>query len=214
MTQDTMIFPALLLIFKLYQFIAIARKWYTMIFMKRNITETIFNILAEMITETEIIFSRASLYQKLYQHEMENDFDNRCLNRSLKRFEGQGMLKRIRDKGKDYYRLTDIGLRKLAEFRLKKSFNFTGQKWDGFWRLVIFDIPEDKKTVREGLRNKLRHFGFYPLQKSVFVFPYDCEKEIYGLADFFELGDNLQTLLVKSLGRKEKEIRQFFKTTL
>jgi DNA-binding transcriptional regulator PaaX len=198
----------------LYHFLAIAKFWYIINFMKRNAAEAILSILAEIITKTEIIFSRASLSQKLDQLEIGSNFDNRCLNRSLKRFEEQGMLKRIKDKGKDYYRLTAKGLKKLNDFRLEKSFNFIGQKWDGFWRLVIFDIPEDKKTVREGLRNKLRHFGFYPLQKSVFVFPYDCEKEIYELADFFELGDNLQIFLVKSLGRKEGETRQFFKTIL
>lgn len=178
--------------------------------MKRNITETVFNILAEIITETEIIFLRESLSKKLYQLEKEKDFDNRCLNRFLKRFEVQGMLKRIRDKGKDYYKLTDSGLKKLTNFRLDKNFKSIEQSWDGFWRLVIFDIPEDKKTVREGLRSRLRHYGFYPLQKSVFVYPYACEKEIDGLADFFELGGSLDTLLVKSLGRKEKEIRQYF----
>lgn len=172
------------------------------------------NVMAEIISEADIIFSRESLYKKLYQREREEDFDRRYLNRSLKRFENQGVLKRIRDKGKDYYRLTDMGLKKLTDFRLDKNFKLIDQKWDGCWRLVIFDIPEDKKAVREALRAKLRHFGFYPLQKSVFVYPYACEKEIGDLADFFELGDNIETLLVKSLGRKEKEVRQYFESPI
>ena len=180
--------------------------------MKRNIAETIFNTIAEIITATEIIFSRESLSRKLSQLEMKGCFDNRCLNRSLKRFETQGMLRRIKDKGKEHFKLTPAGLKKLSAFRLDRNFKAISRNWDGFWRLVIFDIPEDQKTIREGLRNRLKFYGFYPLQKSVFVYPCSCEKEIEELSDFFELGGNLDTLLVKSLGKKEKEVRQFFES--
>ena len=172
------------------------------------------NAIVEIIRVTDIIFSRESLYKKLYELEMEDDFDKRYLNRSLKRFETQGVLKRIKDKGRDYYKLTPAGLKKLSVFRLDRNFKSIIQKWDGYWRLVIFDIPEDQKTVREGLRSKLKSYGFYPLQKSVFVYPFSCEKEIEELAGLFDLGGNLDTLLVKSLGKKEKEVRQFFQAAL
>ncbi len=178
----------------------------------KNIAETVLNVMAEIISESEIIFSRESLNRKLYRLQMKGGFDQRYLNRSLKRFESQGMLKRIKDRGQDYYQLTEVGLKKIAELRLDRSFKLIDRKGDGLWRLVIFDIPEEKKAVREGLRAKLKRFGFYPLQKSVYASPYACEKEIEDLADFFELGDNIETLLVKSLGRKEKDVRQYFES--
>lgn len=175
--------------------------------------ENLLVAVDRLVRETEVIFSRASLSQKLYQLEMTEDFDNRCLNRSLKRLEGQGILKTIRNKGKDYYRLTDKGIRKLADFHLRKSLGLNNQNWDGFWRVVIFDIPEDKKIVRDALRRRLKYFNFYPLQKSVFVTPFSCEKEIEDLANFFQVNKHLYTLLVKSLGPKEKEVSQFFQQT-
>src|SRR3989338_118105 len=51
--------------------------------------------------------------------------------------------------------------------------------WDGKWRIVIFDIPEnERRRMRDAMRQKLQKIGFYQMQKSVWVFPYPCEKEI------------------------------------
>src|SRR3989344_4593151 len=51
-------------------------------------------------------------------------------------------------------------------------------RWDKLWRLVIFDIPEEERTGRMALAAKLKELGFYPLQKSVFIHPYECKDEI------------------------------------
>lgn len=59
--------------------------------------------------------------------------------------------------------------------------------WDSKWRLVVFDIPEDKRNGRDALREKLKNLGFREFQKSVFIFPYDCENEIEFLVEFFQL---------------------------
>ena len=62
---------------------------------------------------------------------------------------------------------------KIDEMEIKKP-----AKWDGEWRIVIFDIPERFKKAREALRKKLKDLGFIKLQESVFAFPYECEDEI------------------------------------
>jgi DNA-binding transcriptional regulator PaaX len=57
--------------------------------------------------------------------------------------------------------------------------------WDGKWRFVIFDIPIKFTKAREALRWRLRTLGFYQYQKSVWVYPYPCEREIMYVANFF-----------------------------
>jgi DNA-binding transcriptional regulator PaaX len=52
---------------------------------------------------------------------------------------------------------------------------------------VVFDIPEKLKRGRDALREKLKELGFYELQKSVFVFPYECRDEIEFIIEIFEL---------------------------
>lgn len=94
-------------------------------------------------------------------------------------------------------KLTDRG--KLVTFRynIDKLRLPKFKNWDGFWRIVLFDIPETKKQARDALSFKLKQLGFYPLQKSVFVYPHDCKKEMDFLIEFFELRPYVRFLTVK-----------------
>jgi len=74
------------------------------------------------------------------------------------------------------------------------------EKWDGLWRVVIFDIPDTQKIKRNAFRKKLKELGFYSLQKSVWLHPFDCSKEIDFLRNFFGLNKKqIEILLVKSI---------------
>ena len=63
------------------------------------------------------------------------------------------------------------------------------KKWDGKWRLLLFNIPELKKNIRDALRRKLKNLGFLEFQKSVFIYPYPCEDEINFIINFFNIED-------------------------
>lgn len=57
------------------------------------------------------------------------------------------------------------------------------QKWDGKWRIILFDIPEKKRALRDYLRSVIKRCGFKEFQKSIWVHPYkipDFLKEILG----------------------------------
>lgn len=87
--------------------------------------------------------------------------------------------------------LITLKLSKKGELKTL-SYNFDRMKihpysWDGKWRLVVFDIPEALRRGRDALRDKLKNLGFYELQKSVFIFPYECHDEIEFLIEFFDL---------------------------
>jgi len=177
--------------------------------MNRNLAENIFLTIGELISVTELIFSRASLSAKLRQLGS-SGFDSYNFNRSLKRYCRNNFIQAFNKNDQIFYRLTEKGFKKLTSYKYKKSFLTANEKWDGLWRLVIFDIPEGKKLAREALRWKLKQFNFFPLQKSVFVFPFKCEKEIRSLADFFKVGEYVEIILAKSLGSKEKELKNLF----
>jgi hypothetical protein len=66
-------------------------------------------------------------------------------------------------------------------------------RWDGKWRLVMFDVPEKRKKVRDTLRLLLRSAGFIHFQDSAWIQPYPC--------------DELVTLLRSHLGSGIGEIR-------
>ncbi|MEK7603845.1 MAG: hypothetical protein AAB461_01865 [Patescibacteria group bacterium] len=59
--------------------------------------------------------------------------------------------------------------------------------WDKKWRIVIFDIPEKLRMVREALRYQLVRLGFKELQHSVFILPFECRNEIEYIVEFYNV---------------------------
>lgn len=95
-----------------------------------------------------------------------------ALNRLYKTNEIEKIIKR----GKPYIRLTGRGKRKLTrDFPLLAM---QQKPWDGFWRVVIFDIPEKYHYVRDLLRNKLASLGFGKLQRSVYITPFNVAQDV------------------------------------
>lgn len=115
----------------------------------------------------------------------------------------------IEYKNEQDFILTPKGLRKINFVRLE-NLKFDDRKKDGLWRLIIFDIPERRRGVRELLRYKLLEFDFYQLQKSVYVTPYVCENEIAEVCKILDLGSYVSVILAKSLGNKEPQIVKRF----
>lgn len=59
--------------------------------------------------------------------------------------------------------------------------------WDKHWRMVIYDIPESQKIARNQFAFKLRQLGFEQLQRSVWVHPFPCEREIEVVASRYNI---------------------------
>jgi phenylacetic acid degradation operon negative regulatory protein len=52
-------------------------------------------------------------------------------------------------------------------------------KWDGKWRLVIYDIPEKKRGKRNLFRMFIKELGFGKVKESCWISPYDFSSQIY-----------------------------------
>lgn len=93
---------------------------------------------------------------------------------------------------------------KFDELEIGKS-----KEWDGKWRIVVFDIPEKKKLARNVLREKLRRLGFYQLQKSVFVHPFECQREIELVARAYEVEPYLYFVRAEYIDNQAKIQQKF-----
>jgi len=128
------------------------------------------------------------------------DIDRKILRRILREFK-QDRLVDFRDEkdGSVSIVVSELG-EKLALRCQPEQMNINiPARWDKKWRIVIFDIPERFKMAREALRKKLKELGFTELQKSVWAFPYPCDKEIKFLAEFFEVGQHVRLLAVENI---------------
>lgn len=96
-------------------------------------------------------------------------------------------------------RLTEKGKAKLQHIRLTKFKFSIPKKWDKRWRVLIFDIPERKRALRDKVRSTLVAIGFVQLQRSVWIFPHDCENLVTLLKADFKIGKELLYMIVDSL---------------
>ncbi|MDD2657137.1 MAG: CRISPR-associated endonuclease Cas2 [Candidatus Pacebacteria bacterium] len=111
--------------------------------------------------------------------------------------------------GKQYACLTDAGKRVLELETLKDASTRKPKRWDKRWRVVIFDIPERRRSIRVRLRRFMEEYGFVRLQDSVWVYPYDCEELISLVKAKFRIGTDVLYMIVEQLER-DKHLREHF----
>lgn len=125
--------------------------------------------------------------------------------RSCDRYVRAGLLK-WEDKK---LRLTPKGVSELHTLLAREQTAHKPRRWDKKWRVLIFDIPEYRKGLRDQIRRALMSIGFVRLQDSVWVYPYDCEDLITLLKADFRVGKDMLYLIVDSL-EGDKELRKRF----
>ena len=121
------------------------------------------------------------------------------LNTAIKRLEKRNLVSWSESKGVLRLELTERGNKKVLKYRLEELTIEKPKVWDGLFRVIIFDIPENRKGVRESFRKKLKELEFYQLQKSVFVSQYECRDEIEFLKNYYEIPSYVSYILAKEI---------------
>lgn len=126
---------------------------------------------------------------------------HRLKKKGLAEFRTEGGKKRLRLTARGESVMSSIW---SENFQLKKP-----RRWDGKWRLVIFDIPEKRRGVRDRIRTLVARLGFLRLQDSVWVYPYDCEDIIGLLKVDLHLGGSVIYLVVEKM-ENDKHLKKTF----
>ena len=92
----------------------------------------------------------------------------------------------------------------ISDMKIKEP-----RKWDSRWRILMFDVPEKMKKVRESFRMHLKQMGFYEFQKSVFVHPYPCEDEFEYIVEFYNARRYLRFVVADKIDN-ELELKKHF----
>lgn len=110
---------------------------------------------------------------------------------TITKLKERGLIKFQNEDGKTFVRLTEKGSQRLLKYQLREFKIKKPKKWDGKWRIIVFDIKETKKKIRNSFRSELVNLGFIRLQNSVWVHPYDCEEVIVLLKANFYTGKDI-----------------------
>ncbi|MEK7515564.1 MAG: CRISPR-associated endonuclease Cas2 [Patescibacteria group bacterium] len=127
---------------------------------------------------------------------------------TLGRLAANGLITFEEHDGRRYARITERG-RRLLELETQKAVIAKKRKWDKHWRVIVFDIPEMRKSVRNRLRRFMDTYGFVRLQDSVWVYPHDCEDLIALAKAEFRIGYDVLYMIVERI-EHDKHLREHF----
>ncbi len=130
--------------------------------------------------------------------------DNK-VRRGLYNLQSRGII----EPDKNGYRFTEKGKRWAINSR-RKYFRIRNKKWDGKWRIIMFDIPSVMEKQRKSLRYGLRLIGAYMVQKSVFVFPYPCDQEVGDWCNELGLSEYVEVITANHIGSKQVLAKEHF----
>jgi len=185
-------------------------------YFKKPRSEIVKDILRGLALSGAVYIAAGSPYfisNILKRYKKFKKYPKKKISDTFYRLRKNGAIRVKKNNHQIYISLTDEG-KKLAnwmqidELEIKKP-----KRWDKKWRLVIFDIAELKRTYREAFRGKLKELGFRPLQKSVWIYPFDCRDEIGLLRDFFGLSEKEIRLIVAEDIGDDNSLRSRFNLT-
>jgi len=117
-----------------------------------------------------------------------------------------------RQRGKIIFALTEDGEKAAEKIKYKLGKN-KPKKWDGKWRVIVFDVPEKLRGKRDLLRRELNNFGFMQLQRSVWVYPHPLPKEFI---DLWKAADIFKHCVIFEADKMEngEELKRFFQNII
>lgn len=143
-----------------------------------------------------------------YYHIFCNHKDKRTVYSSLNRLRGQGLVV----KNSNTFRLTKQGEKEAFFAYLdaqRLMYKPQKRKWDGQWRMIIFDVPEKKRKYRDYLRKMLKTVGFKELQKSTWVTPHKIPKFLEELLWEERMKHFTRFITIKEIDY-DKDLRKIF----
>jgi len=127
------------------------------------------------------------------------DLSEQSVRSAVSRMCRAGLLK-VRHNGvRSYYSLTEEGMGLLEEGE-RRIFERKSSSWDGYWSVVVYFIPEEKREARDTLRQELTWMGYGPLSTATWISPHDLSKEVEALAKRLKIKEYVQIFQAEHLG--------------
>jgi phenylacetic acid degradation operon negative regulatory protein len=127
-----------------------------------------------------------------------NGGDRKVLWTTLSRLVQKGYLKKVAKKEGFVFSLTPQGKKNVPA---DPSFIKKPDKaWDQKWRIVIFDIPEEQRRIRDIFTKQLKEWGMGKIQNSVYLSPHDILDKVKETAVRLKIERAIITLIGEKLG--------------
>ncbi|MEK7539456.1 MAG: hypothetical protein AAB595_02360 [Patescibacteria group bacterium] len=129
-----------------------------------------------------------------------------AITRSLKGLREAGLIEQILSPQNEYARLTKLGRKKMHSLKLDSDTTLVNTSWDGFWRIILLDLPENKKNERESLRYLLKKAGFVCLKNSAWISPFPFEHLFTNIKKDLGLTTEMMIIITQLVDEETKKI--------
>jgi len=161
-------------------------------------------LLLEELDEVYQLFSGPKTWRDVFCPELaqlrrkyERERGRRKFGYLISYLKRKGYIKIKNLEGKEGVLITKRGAEKILKISLKLKDK--KRRPDKKWIMVIFDIPEKKKSLRNILRERLQIMGYQKLQRSIWICPYDFLKETEQVIRQYALDPYVQIFLIKEI---------------
>ena len=114
--------------------------------------------------------------------------DRRARARKVRELEQRKLINFTHLKGGEMrVELSQRGKKLVRQYDLEAMQIKKPPRWDGMWRIILYDIPTHHRKASDAFRRKLRSLGLFQLQKSVWVSAYECLTELEFLCTIFDI---------------------------
>lgn len=167
---------------------------------KFNTRSMIFTIFGDYIRHYGSVIWIGSLIKLLeaFGH------NEQAVRAAVSRMSKQGWVTSERRGNKSFYSLTEQGIVRMEEAS-RRIYKEMSPPWDGNWWILLYNIPEEKRHLRDRLRDELTWSGFGPLSNSCWITPNNLEKEINVLVKKYDIEDYVTFFQAEHKGMQSHE---------
>lgn len=181
---------------------------------KREDVEIVKLTSRELILSLFDLSTPFFLASRMYHTKTRDYLEKRSEDRSqiltkIKYLKSRKYIRSFVEGKEQYLELTAQG-KTLAKHILLDELTITRPKlWDKNWRVIIFDIPETMRHERDIFRDRIKRLDFVQIQKSVYVYPFECAKEVKLLSETLRISKYV-TIMISQIIQGEDHILRFF----
>lgn len=176
--------------------------------------ERLLRLLANgALTTVSILTSRVPSAKQILIGNIPQEFYSSTVLRTARKLYRKGLVKVSETKDGYKVEITNKGRTEILKFDLNTLEIEKPDHWDGKWRIVFFDISEKQKKERDFLCQKLKAMNFYLIQKSVFIHPFPCEKEIKFLREVLGIPHQVKMGILEKADN-ENDLKRIFSTLI
>jgi len=174
---------------------------------KKTLQELILNTLSrKKARKQEDIIEHIEILLQEYEDQERKIKPKYAINRSIKKMIDDNIVAEHETEQSSFLSLTSSGRQKLRTIKLNADNHLVSTTWDGYWRMVIVDIPESRKKDQDAIRYILKKAQFIQIKSSVWITPFPMEHMMINIKNDMNLHEDILILVTNKLDPSTEQL--------